>query len=51
MDLDIYACDWNIYIREEKNFYFIFGKEKKIQTFFKKKLIVMCNHNTYTRES
>jgi hypothetical protein len=29
MDLDIYACDWNIYICEEKNFSFIFGKEKK----------------------
>ncbi len=31
MDLDIYACDWNIYICEEKKFSFIFGKEKNIQ--------------------
>jgi hypothetical protein len=29
MDLDIYACDSNIYICEEKNFYFIFGKKEK----------------------
>jgi hypothetical protein len=31
MDLDIYACDRNIYICEEKNFYFIFGIQEKFK--------------------
>jgi len=39
-----------IYVEGKKN-YFIFGKKEKHSRKINSKLIVMCNHNTYTCES